>query len=122
MSVYPNQPSLQTRFITVEISDISTAGQIFVFPGFQGKIKNIRSVLNGTIATADAVLTAKIDGVAVTDGAITVAFSGSVAGDTDTATPTALNFVTQNQAIEIETDGASTNAIAVVLTIEYEAV
>lgn len=115
---YPYIPPLQSRFIQVQIEDISTAGQKFVVPGFAGKIKKIWSVINGAIATADADLTAKIGGTAVTGGLITVATAGSAAGDVDEAVPTALNSFTDGDAIEIETDGASTNTVEVVVTLE----
>ena len=119
-NTYPITPPLSRRFLTVQIEDISTAGQKFVVPGFAGKIVKMHSVINGAIATADADLTAKIAGTAVTGGVITVATSGSAAGDVDTATPTALNSFTAAQAIEIETDGASTNTVEVVVTLELE--
>lgn len=115
---YPYIPSLRSRFIQVQIEDISTAGQKFVVPGFAGKILKIWSVINGAIITADADLTAKIGGVAVTGGLITVAISGSAAGVVDEATPTALNSFTDGDAIEIETDGASANTVEVVVTLE----
>jgi len=120
-STYPKQVRLTSRFITVEIDDVSTAGQVYVVPGFRGKIKKIWTALNGAIATANAVLTAKIGGVAVTGGAVTIATASSAAGDVDSATPTALNSFTEGQAIEIETNGASTNTVKVVVTLELEA-
>lgn len=97
------------------IADVSTAGQIYVpVPDdCEGDIVEIRSALNGAIATADAVLTAKIGGTAVTGGTITIANSGSAAGDTDVCRPTGARTVSAGQAIEIETNGASTNAVAV---------
>lgn len=97
------------------IADVSTAGQIYVpVPDdCEGDIVEIRSALNGAIATADAVLTAKIGGTAVTGGAITIAQSGSAAGDTDLCRPTGARTVSAGQAIEIETNGASTNTVAV---------
>jgi hypothetical protein len=104
--------------LTSYLADISTAGQIYVVSPIAGSIKTIYSAINGAIATADATLTAKIGGTAVTGGAITVTQSGSAAGDVDSATPSALNTVTAGQAIEIETDGASTNTVEVMLTIE----
>lgn len=97
------------------IADISTAGQIYVpVPSTaEGDIVEIRSAIDGAIATADATLTAKIGGTAVTGGAITVTQSGSAAGDVDVVYPTAANSVVAGDAIEIETDGASTNTVQV---------
>lgn len=119
---YPYVPPLQSRFITVQIEDVSTAGQKYVVPGFNGRIKSIHSVINGAIATADAVLTTKIGGTAVTNGAITIANSSSAAGDVDTATPSALNEFTSTDAVEVETNGASTNTVEAVVTLEVEPV
>lgn len=119
-NVYPVHPKAGNIFVQVQIEDISTAGQKYVVPGFSGKIKKIHSVINGAIATANAVLTAKIGGTAVTNGVITVTQSGSAAGDVDSATPTGANHFTPVQAIEIETSGASTNTVDVVITLELE--
>lgn len=113
---------LSTRFVYAMIEDISTAGQIYVVPGFNGRIKKVSTVLNGAIATANDAITLKIAGTAVTGGTITVAFSGSAAGDIDTCEPTAARTFTDAQAIEIETDGASDNAVQLVITIECEEV
>ena len=97
------------------IADVSTAGQIYVpVPDdCEGDIVEIRTALNGAIATANSILTAKVNNVAVTGGTITIAFSGSAAGDTDVCFPTAARTVSAGQAIEIETDGGSTNTVAV---------
>lgn len=101
------------------LADISTAGQCYIpIPeGFEGDVVEIRSVINGAIATADATLTPKIGGTAMTNGAITVANSGSAAGDVDVSYPTSARTVTAGDAIEIETDGASTNTVEVFGTV-----
>lgn len=105
--------------LTGTITDVSTAGQIYIpIPDeFAGEVVEIRAALNGAIATGDATLTAKIDGVAMTNGTVTITQSGSAAGDVATGRPTSLNGVAAGQAIEIETDGASTNAISVFVTV-----
>jgi len=120
-STYPKTPKLSRRFITTDITDISTADQIYVVPGFRGKIKKVWSALNDAIGSADATLTLKIGGTAVTGGTITVANASSASGDVDSCTPTALHTFTEGQAIEIETNGASTGTARVVLTLELEA-
>jgi hypothetical protein len=102
--------------LTVEIEDISTAGQSYVVCPTDGTVAEIYSVINGAIATADAVLTPKIGGTAITGGAITVANTSSAAGDVDSSTPTAANTVTAGQAIEIETGGQSTNTVKCFVT------
>lgn len=111
----PGKNDLRYVNIPFYLADVSTAGQVYVpvTANMEGEIKEIRTVLNGTIATANAVLTPKIGGTAVTNGAITITASGSAAGDLDSSAPTAANAVVEGDAIEIETNGASTNAVEV---------
>ena len=101
--------------IPFHLEDVSTSGQIFVPIGdeHQGEIIEVRTALNGAIITADAVLTLKINGTAVTNGVVTITQSGSAAGDVDTARPTGANTVRAGDAIEIETNGASGNVVEV---------
>lgn len=119
---YPRTPPASRRFITAVIADVSTAGQIYVSPGFRGKIIKASSALNGAITGTNSILTLKIGGTAVTGGSMTVTQSGSAAGDVDTCLPTALATFATDQAIEIETDGGSTGAVAVMITLEVEPV
>lgn len=109
--------TLNEYFLTARIADISTASEVYVVAPDAGEIVKIYSVINNAITIADATLTAKIGGTAVTGGAITVAYSGSAAGDVDEATPTAANSVTTGQAIEIETDGGSSTACEAWVTL-----
>jgi len=111
---------LNQYFLTAYIADVSSAGQIYVVAPDGGRIVKAYSALNGAIGTADVDLTLKIGGTAVTDGVITIATASSAAGDVDSCTPTAANNVTAGQAIEIETDGASTNTVAVMVTLIIE--
>jgi hypothetical protein len=107
--------TLNDYFIPFSLSTISTAGQVYVPVPDDGKIIKVITALNGTIATADADLTIKTaEGTA---GTITVAYSGSAAGDVDSVEPTSNNNVLEGGTIEIETDGASTNAVSIDGTI-----
>jgi len=103
--------------LTVTMADISTASSVWVVAPHAGDISKIYSVINGTIATANAAITFELAGVAVTGAGITIAYSGSAAGDVDYSTPTALNTVTAGQAIEIITNGASTNTVIATFTV-----
>jgi len=111
--------NLNKVVLTAAIVDVSTAGQVYIpIPEeFDGEVVEIRTVLNGAIGTADAVITPKIGGVAMTNGAVTVAFSGSAAGDVDTSRPSGANAVAAGGSIEIETGGASTNAVSLFVTV-----
>lgn len=116
----PYVPGLSSRFVPVRIADVSTAGQEYIAPGFTGRIKSATSALGGAISGANAGLTIKIDGVAVTGGTIAIAQSGSAAGDVDSCTPTGANEFTPTSNIEVETDGASTGTQPVVVMLELE--
>lgn len=77
---------------------------------FDGKLKEIRSVLQAAITTADAVLTAKINAVAVTGGTVTIATASSAAGDVDSVQLSGLGAtmrVKRGDVISIESNGAS---------------
>lgn len=106
-----------TSVLNVKITDLSTAGSVFVVAPWAGTVTAIYSAIKNAITVADATITAKIGGVAITGGSITVTQSGSAAGDVDSATPTALNTVTAGQAIEIATDGGSTTACETEISI-----
>lgn len=108
---------LNDRVLSAHLSDVSTAGQIYIPSPYRGEIVAIYTALNGAIGTANAGLTAKINGTAVTGGTITITQSGSAAGDVDSCEPTGANTVEQGDNIEIETDGASSNAVAVSIAV-----
>ena len=103
-------------YITARLEDISTAKSVFVVPGVAGDVSKIYSVIDGVIATADCTLSFEIAGTPITSGDITIAYSGSAAGDVDSSTPSAANTITAGQAIEIITSGASTNTVNATIT------
>ena len=105
--------------LNATITDVSTAGQVYIpIPDeWDGEVVEVRSALNGAIGTADATLTVKYNGTAMTNGTITIANAGSAAGDVDVCRPSGANGVAAGNAIEIETDGASTGAVSVFLTV-----
>lgn len=106
---------LNDYFVYGHIADVSTAGQIYIPIPDGGTVVKIFSALNGAITGANAVLTAKIGGTAVTGGSITITQSGSAAGDVDTCEPTAARHVDEGGTLEIETDGGSTGTVAVTI-------
>jgi hypothetical protein len=108
--------TLNDYFITAEIEDISTASSTFVAIPDGGKVVKILTALQGAISGADAAITFEIGGTAMTNSAITVANSGSAAGDVDTSAPSAANRVEEGGSIEIITDGGSTGTAKLVVT------
>ena len=108
--------TLNDYFLHASIADISTASSTFVAVPDSGKIIKIITSLQGAISGANAAIFFEIGGTAVTGGGITVAHSGSAAGDIDTAEPTAANDVQEGQAIEMLTDGGSTGTRKLLVT------
>lgn len=93
-----------------EIADISTGASSWVVSPYACTIEKIYTVIDGAITVGDAAISFEIGGTAITGGGITIANAASAAGDVDSSTPTALNIVAVGGAIEIITDGGSTDA------------
>lgn len=92
-------------------TDISTPSSQWIVCPIAGIISKIYTVINGAIITADTTMSFKIAGVAVTNGNIVIPISGSGAGVVGSSTPTAARTLTAGQALEIISDGASSNVI-----------
>ena len=80
------------------------------------RVIKIISALQGAISGGNAAVSFEIGGTAITGGGITVAHSGSAAGDVDSAEPTAANRVEENGTIEMITDGGSTGTAKLLVT------
>jgi hypothetical protein len=111
MALTVNHPTLKEQRVTCYMADVGTAGSAFCTAPFRGKIVKMGSVIYGALGTADAAISSKINGTAITGGTWTVTQSGSAAGDVDTAEPTAANNVNEDDVIEFITDGASSNTV-----------
>ena len=109
--------TLNDYFLHAEIADISTASSTFVPVPDSGKIIKIITALQGAISGANAGITAKVNTTNMTGGTITIAHSGSAAGDIDTCEPTGANSVVEGDYIAIATDGASTGTHSAHFTI-----
>ena len=108
----------QIIYLTAQIADISTASSTFiVMPACT--VSNIWTVIDGAITVAAATITFENNaGTALTGGSITIASTGSAAGDVDTCATTANNVFTEGQKLEIITDGGSTGARLARVTIK----
>jgi hypothetical protein len=108
--------------VTARLEDVSTAlNSGWVCSPVGGTVLSVHSVIDGAITVADVTFTFKVNGLAMTlDSAHVIEFSGSAAGDTETSNVTAGGSVAAGQAIQVETDGASTGAINAQVTIYIE--
>lgn len=87
-------------------ADLATAGSAFAVAPCRGRIVRTYSVIANAITTANGTWTVEINGTAITGVAGTVAFTGSAAGDVDTAVPTASNnVVNEGDTIEFVNAG-----------------
>lgn len=106
--------------LTLDIANLDTVTDYFLVFPHAATITKIYSVIDGAILTADKVLTTSLAGVAITGGALTIAFTGAAAGDIDVATPSAANAIAAGAALKIAATGGSTGAIRGHLTIQYQ--
>ena len=109
---------LNTYILNVELADISTASSCFIVAPKAGTLTKVTSVINGAINTANAVITVNINGGTDITQTLTIAHSGSAAGDIDTMTPGDNNTVAVGNYIKLTSDGASGNTIKAVFTLE----
>ena len=106
--------TLKNIFLTGEITDISTASsvRIPIVDDMEGEVIDVRTVLGGAIATADAVVTVSKNNASM--GTITIANSSSAEGDIDSLQSTSANrYLVAGDWLELTTSGASTNTIPV---------
>jgi hypothetical protein len=97
------------------IADVSTASSIFFVMPFAGTIKKLQTLLTGAITGADAAITVKKNGSAVSGFGVTVANASSAAGDVDTDTQDVT--VAAGDYIEVITDGGSTGTVPLVVQL-----
>lgn len=108
------------RFILhVFLSDISTAGTVYVPMPYSGNIVKITSVINNTIGVADEVITFK-DAADASMGSITITQVGSAPGVIDTLSPISNNSFTADTALKIEVAGDSSTTASASLAIVVE--
>lgn len=104
-------------YYTVGMSTIATAQSAWVVAIAAGTIVSFSSVIDGALTTVDETITLEIGGTPVTNGVITIAYSGSAAGDVDAVSPTSGNTVGANGAIEVVSSGASSGTVNATFTI-----
>lgn len=111
---------LNQYHLTMDIADGSADTTYYLVCPHAGTISKIDTVIDGAVSSADITVTGRIGSTGITNGVVTIATSGSAAGDQDSATPTAANVVTAGQAINFVVAGGGTGGsprIHLVVTI-----
>jgi hypothetical protein len=118
----PESRPLSEVALTAYLADLSTASRTFVVAPCRGRVVRAYSAIHNAITVADAVWTMEINDTAITGVSVTVAQSGSAAGDVDTGTPTAVSttYVNEGDRIEFVSDGASTTTCPTTFVVVIE--
>lgn len=111
--------SNKTEYFSVTFVDISTAGSIYAVIPFSGTLTKVWTAIDGAITGGDAEFTISIDGTTVSPGTLTIANSGSAAGDIDSVTPTSSNTASEGSLLKIESNGGSTNAVDAIFSLKW---
>lgn len=110
--------SLKKIYLSLDMTDVSTASTSYIPSPVAGTISKIYVILGAAITVANSIVTAKIGATDVTDGAVTLAFTGSAAGSVFSATPSAANTVAAGSNINFTTDGASSTTSRGTIVVE----
>lgn len=105
----PGGAILGRQALNADMADSGTAGSSFVVCPFDGTLVGLAAVNHLANTTTKTVLTAKINGVAVTIPAWEIAVTAA-AGTATSVVPTAANTVVAGQVIEFISDGGSATA------------
>lgn len=100
------------------IPDISTQSTLFVPVPEDSTLIQARVTLEGPITVADATIEIKT-AADVSMGTLVVPFTASAAGDSYTYTPTGNNDLTGPTYIKVSTDGGSTDAQRLFVTLHF---
>jgi hypothetical protein len=105
-------------YLTCNLVDVSTAETAYLVVPFTGTLTKVETILGGAISGADATVTVS-NTAGLSAGTLTIAQSGSAAGDIDTLTPASNNSFAAGTKISIATDGASTTAARLFITLTF---
>lgn len=107
-----------TIYLTAIIPDVSSASFILIPVPDTSVFVSARFVLQGTIAGANSILTLTRNDGSSFGSTVTVAFAGSVEGTGFDFTASSNTTITGPGYIKIATDGGSTNAIPLYVTVK----
>lgn len=100
----------------VVLASVSTAETVYLPIIHSGTVSKVVTVLEGAITGGDAIITPK-NSAGSSMGTITIANASSAAGDVDTLSPASNNTVSADSFMTVETDGGSTGAQKLWVTV-----
>ncbi len=101
-----------------QMADVSTASSIYFPVPRTATLTKVWTCLQSAITAADSILTVK-NHAASSAGTITVAYSGSAAGDVDSLVPSSNNTFTAGQICTVTSDGASSTTAILFVVLEF---
>lgn len=104
--------------VSMTAAQLAAGTSVWTVAPFDGVLGRIKTVIDGAITVADAIVGIELANVDVTGSDVTIAFTGSAAGDVDSSTCTALNAVSEGDAIEITSDGGPTAGAVTEIWVE----
>lgn len=114
-----NVPQAIQVYVPVISAQAGAVSVLFVAP-FDGAINSVRAAISGPIITSNIVITPRVyhlgSATAVTNGAVTIPFSGSAIGTSASATPTAANTFVAGDTITATITGG-VNSVNGVITL-----
>lgn len=99
---------LREHTIWGQVANVSSTSVVYSRAPFRGKIVKVGVTLSAASASADATCTTNIAGTNITGGVVTVTQSGSAAGSTFTALPTAANVANEDDYVGFTFSGSGT--------------
>ena len=115
--IYADVEILRQKPVSLNVT-LGTASDYYFAIPIDCSIVKIYTVINGALATADE--TVKFydnGGTELTDSVITIAHSGSAAGDVDTSSPGAINQFTAGDVVKVKVGGENDNAVRCEVTM-----
>lgn len=109
-------------YLTAVIPDVSTASSVLIPIIQNSTVVSARVTLGGAITVADSVVTFQNGAGASMGTAVTVAFTASAKGTGFNFTATGNNVLTGPTFIEVLTDGASTTAQPLYITVKLNGI
>lgn len=106
-------------FLTVTLPDVSAASSVYVPVVVASVFVGATTVLGGAITSADSTVTFVRNDSASFGTGITIAYSGSAAGDVDTFTATTNTSVSANGWVRVTSDGGSSTTQPLYVTLRF---